>query len=67
MTMPGMDGKETFKRLREVAPQLPIIIASGLSADQVANQFNSDPMTAVIQKPYQVADLSATIQRILEG
>ena len=65
LTMPGMDGKETFKRLREASPQLPIIIASGLSADQVASQFSSDPETAVIQKPYQVADLSATIQNIL--
>jgi len=65
LTMPGMDGKETFKRLREMAPQLPIIIASGLSADQVASQFSTDPVTAVIQKPYQVADLSATIQHIL--
>ena len=65
LTMPGMDGKETFKRLRQAAPQLPIIIASGLSADQVASQFSGDPETAVIQKPYQVADLSATIQDIL--
>jgi len=65
LTMPGMDGKETFGRLRELAPELPIIIASGLSADQVAGQFNTGPVTAVIQKPYQVADLSATIQGIL--
>ena len=65
LTMPGMDGQETFKRLREMAPQLPIIIASGLSADQVASQFSSNPVTAVIQKPYQVADLSATIESIL--
>ena len=65
LTMPGMDGKATFEQLRSLAPELPIIIASGLSADQVASQFTTDPVTAVIQKPYQVADLSATIQRIL--
>jgi len=65
LTMPGMDGNETFKQLRSLVPGLPIIIASGLSADQVASQFNADPVTAFIQKPYQVADLSATIQGIL--
>ena len=65
LTMPGMDGKETFKQMRSLDPEVPIIIASGLSADQVASQFNTDPATAVIQKPYQVADLSATIQSIL--
>jgi CheY-like chemotaxis protein len=66
LTMPGMDGRETFRQLRELSPDLPVIIASGLSADQVAGQFEGFPQTAVIQKPYQVADLSATIQKLLE-
>ena len=66
LTMPGMDGKETFRQLRKLDPELPVIIASGLSVDQVSGQFNDMAMTAVIQKPYQVADLSATIQGLLE-
>lgn len=66
LTMPGMDGKETFRQLRELAPQLPVIIASGLSVDQVSGQFDDMTTTAFIQKPYQVADLSATIQGLLK-
>jgi CheY-like chemotaxis protein len=65
LTMPGMDGKETFRQLRNVAPDLPVIIASGLSADQVAGQFEGSARTAVIQKPYQVANLSETIRNLL--
>jgi CheY-like chemotaxis protein len=64
LSMPGIDGKETFKQLRELSPDLPVIIASGLSADHVAGQFEGLPRTAVIQKPYQVANLSATIQEL---
>jgi two-component system cell cycle sensor histidine kinase/response regulator CckA len=67
LTMPGMDGKETFMRLRELNPTLPVIIASGLAVDQVLGQFGDRPPTAVIQKPYQIADLSAKIQSILQG
>lgn len=67
LTMPGMDGKETFTQMRELKPALPIIIASGLSADQVINQFGSVPPTSVIQKPYQVADLSAKIDSLLNS
>ena len=66
LTMPGMDGRETFMRLRELDPTMPIIIASGLAVDQVLGQFGERPPTAVIQKPYQIADLSAKIQRILQ-
>jgi CheY-like chemotaxis protein len=65
LTMPGMNGKETFERLRVLKPELPVIIASGLSVDQVISEFGNMPPTSVIQKPYQVADLSATIQSIL--
>jgi CheY-like chemotaxis protein len=67
LTMPGMDGKETFKRMLEQVPGLPVIVASGLAADQIKGQFTDNQPRAVIQKPYQVADLSATIQSILGG
>jgi CheY-like chemotaxis protein len=65
LTMPGMDGKEAFQRLRELSPTLPIIIASGLTVDQVLSQFEGMAPTSAIQKPYQIADLSAKIQGIL--
>lgn len=67
LTMPGMDGKATFQQLRAMDPELPIIIASGLAVDQVTCQFDGMPPTSVIQKPYQIADLSAKIQGILGG
>lgn len=67
LTMPGMDGKEAFTKLRALSPDLPIIIASGLSVDQVMGQFDDIPPTSVIQKPYQIADLSATIQDVFKG
>ena len=64
LTMPGMDGKAAFHALRELDQRLPIIIASGLSVSQVLGQFNETPPTSVIQKPYQIADLSSKIQEI---
>ncbi len=67
LTMPGMDGRETFKRMLELVPDLPVIVASGLATDQIKEQFTDKHPRAVIQKPYQVADLSATIQSILGG
>lgn len=65
LTMPGMDGKTTFTRLRELKPELPVVIASGLSVGQVADQFDSQPQISIIQKPYQVADLAEKIKGLL--
>lgn len=67
LTMPGMDGKTAFMRLRELSPNLPIIIASGLSVDQVLGQFSDTSPTSVIQKPYQIAELSNKIESIFQN
>jgi CheY-like chemotaxis protein len=66
LTMPSMDGQETFEKLRAIEPDIPVIIASGLAADQVSVQFGDMPPSSIIQKPYQVTDLSTTIQSILK-
>lgn len=69
LTMPGMDGKEIYAKLRKLSPDLPIIIASGLAVDQVIAEFGNIEIqpTSIIQKPYQVASLSSKIQEIFSG
>jgi CheY-like chemotaxis protein len=67
LTMPGMDGKTTFLRLRELRPDLPVIIASGLAVDQVAGQFKGMERVSIIQKPYQVADLAKKITESMQS
>jgi CheY-like chemotaxis protein len=69
LTMPGMDGKEIYKKLRELRPDIPIIIASGLNVDQVIAEFDNSDLepASIIQKPYQIAILSSKIQEIFSG
>lgn len=37
--MPGMDGREVFHRLRAVSPNVKVIISSGYSRDQDADDL----------------------------
>ena len=69
LTMPVMDGKQIFQRMRELSPDLPIIIASGLSADEVWAEFEDMDIrpTSIIQKPYQVAGLSSQIDEFFKN
>jgi len=59
--LPGMSGVEVAERLRESMPALPVIFATG---DQTANGVTRDERTAVIVKPYGVADLMDALGRI---
>ncbi|MGA7437502.1 MAG: response regulator, partial [Luteibacter sp.] len=59
--LPGMSGVEVAARMRAARPDLPVLFATG---DQTANGVVRDARTAVIVKPYGVADLTEAIGRI---
>jgi PAS domain S-box-containing protein len=60
-TMPEMGGGETFERLREMSPHLPIIIASGHAAEDGFQRFSEMSSTVFVRKPYQIDDLKRAI------
>ena len=59
--LPGMNGVDVAARMREGQPDLPVLFATG---DQTANGVVRDARTAVIVKPYGVADLTEALGRI---
>ena len=62
--MPGMSGVEVIKAAREVAPRLPIILATGY-ADMEAVHGVIAP-EHVLRKPFQIADLATAIGGVLD-
>jgi signal transduction histidine kinase len=65
VAMPGADGCEVLRRSKQLAPDTEVVIATG-----VLEHTNCDWIGAgafeLIRKPYEVADLFATIDRALE-
>jgi PAS domain S-box-containing protein len=69
LSMPRLNGAETFRRLRAAYPGLPIIMMSGYTEESVAAEFleaGSGP-TAFLQKPFLADDLVVALRRVLEG
>ncbi|MGZ8392705.1 MAG: response regulator [Gemmatimonadales bacterium] len=69
LSMPRMGGAETFRRLRALRPELPILMMSGYTEQVVAPQFSgSGPgITGFLQKPFLAEDLIAVLRRFAEG
>lgn len=61
MTMPNMGGVEALRRLRIVRPDIPVIITSGYSEEDIAGNFGGDMPAAFIQKPFKVELLQKAI------
>ncbi len=57
VVMPGMDGREVFHRLRAVNPNVKVIISSGYSREQDADDLLKLGAAGFVQKPYRIAEL----------
>jgi len=65
LTMPGLDGVATLAALRELAPTLPVVIASGYAEARVAERFASHRPDGFLQKPIAAPTLTALLARVL--
>jgi DNA-binding response OmpR family regulator len=59
--LPDMRGDDLAAKARELAPNLPIILASGFDAAELKRRFIGDSALAVLPKPYTERDLRAAI------
>jgi PAS domain S-box-containing protein len=65
LSMPGLTGEETFRELRQINPQVRIILSSGYSHDEVTSRFAGQREVAFIQKPYDATQLVTEVKRQL--
>jgi PAS domain S-box-containing protein len=66
LTMPNMDGEETFRELRGVKDDVRVILSSGYNEQEAVNRFTVKGLAGFIQKPYQYSSLTQKLQQVLE-
>jgi CheY-like chemotaxis protein len=57
MTMPVMSGDETLRKLREIDPDLPVVVSSGYRETELQQRFRGQAVSGYAQKPYTAAKL----------
>jgi CheY-like chemotaxis protein len=65
MTMPELDGEETFMALRDLDAGVPIILASGYSESEVRSGFAGDGPNGFLQKPFTSESLVTALRQVL--
>jgi len=65
MVMPGMDGGQTFDRIREIQPQLPVLLSSGYAINGKALEIINRGCNGFIQKPFSMSELSKKVRKVL--
>ncbi|HEX8573950.1 MAG TPA: response regulator [Allosphingosinicella sp.] len=64
VAMPGMNGVELAARARELAPDMPILFASGYADVQTFGAELSDE--AVLRKPFRISEVAARIHHLID-
>jgi CheY-like chemotaxis protein len=67
MTMPVMDGEETFRELKTISPRVKVILSSGFNEVEAVRRFAGKGLAGFIQKPYSSAVLVGKVETILKG
>ena len=64
LTMPGMGGHEVLRRLREIAPEVPVVLTSGLGEIACREAVGDQVVDAFLPKPFGVHDIEAMVERV---
>jgi CheY-like chemotaxis protein len=65
LTMPRMDGWAALTALRQIAPDIPVILSSGYDEAQVMAGHHPDRPQAFLRKPYQMNKADQVIRQVL--
>ncbi len=66
MIMPGMTGCETFEALKQINPEVNVILSSGYSLNGQAKAIIDRGCRGFMQKPFGIEELSAKVRTILQ-
>ena len=66
MVMPGMGGGETYDKLKEINPDIKVLLSSGYSINGQITGVLERGCKAFIQKPFSIKDFSRKIREVLE-
>jgi two-component system response regulator AtoC len=64
--MPGIDGVETLRRIRDLAPDVPVVMLSVVGKASTIVEAMRIGAADYLNKPFEEAELEATLQKVLE-
>ena len=65
MTMPEMSGQEVLREIRQIRPDVKVVLSSGYAEQEVPPELLKDGLAVFIQKPYRASALLEKLQELL--
>ena len=66
MIMPQMDGEQAYDLIKEIVPNMKVLLSSGYSINGQAQKILDKGCNGFIQKPFNMVELSRKIRTIID-
>lgn len=67
VTMPDLAGDHVLAALRRLSPEVPVLLCSGYSEEEVLHRFEQATRTRFLQKPYPFETFKARLIELLSN
>lgn len=64
LTMPHMDGEQSYRELLRIDPAVRVIMSSGYNEQEVSQKFAGKGVCGFLKKPYQLSALQKAIKEL---
>lgn len=65
LSMPGMDGVQTFEALQQINPDAKVLLVSGYHPDALRQQYGEKGFRGFLKKPFQLSELREAVEKLL--
>jgi two-component system, cell cycle sensor histidine kinase and response regulator CckA len=65
--MPGMNGEQTLRAIRELRPEVRVLLCSGYSEEAATWRLEAGELTGFLAKPFTARELQRAVRFALEG
>jgi PAS domain S-box-containing protein len=65
LTMPHLDGEETFRQLRHLNPNVKVVLMSGFNQQEAVGRFTGKGLAGFVQKPFAVETVINAVRQVL--
>ena len=66
LSMPVLDGREAFREMHRINPDVPVILMSGYNRTDSEARFSSEGLAGFLQKPFESSQLVAAVRTVLD-
>jgi len=65
LTMPRLNGKDAFRRMREIRSDVRVVLTSGYNEQEAVQEFIGKGLAGFIQKPYSFSQLRTLVDDVM--